>query len=50
MCQIFVLAPSLARERDLFFHARLTIHCGAGTDHPLPGRRCDRMGFKPKGG
>ena len=33
--QIFVLAPSLARERDLFFHALLTLHWGTGLERQI---------------
>jgi hypothetical protein len=33
--QIFVLTPSLARERDLFFHALLTLHWGTGLERQI---------------
>jgi hypothetical protein len=33
--QIFVFAPSLARERDLFFHALLTLHWGTGLERQI---------------
>jgi hypothetical protein len=33
--QIFVLAPGLARERDLFFHALLTSTWGTGIERQV---------------